>query len=191
MPVEVRGFKEAKKAFKAFQPDLAGNLNKEVRSFAQPVVRQAQGFVESEAGGLKNWVVGGSAKSFAASKPKERKGFPKFNASTVKRGIRFSTAPTRKNPNGFISIYRIINSNPAGAIYEWAGRNPPSSKKSSRPNFARQLGSMAGTGQMRGRVIFKAWDEDKGKAQSRIISAVDKTLRSFQSTMKKSVVVKN
>ena len=190
MPVEVRGLKEAKKALKSFNPDIEKNLNKEVRAFAAPVVRKAQGFVENSAGGLTNWTVAGSAKKFKESQPEKRKGFPKFNASTVRRGIRLSTKPTRRNNQGFVSIYRIVNSNAAGAIYETAGRKNANKGKSARPNFAKQMGSFGGRDMMRGRLIFKAWDEDKGVAQGRIVSAVDKTLRQFQSTMNKASVVR-
>lgn len=185
MPVEVRGLKESLKALKNLQPDIEKNLNREVRAFAAPVTRKAQSFVEQSAGGLTNWTVAGSAKKFKASQPEERKGFPKFNASTVKRGIRLSTRPTQRNRQGFISIYRIVNSNAAGAIYETAGRKNANHGKSARPNFAAAMGGLAGKDMMRGRLIFKAWDEDKGRAQGNILRAVDKTLMQFQRTARK------
>ena len=184
MPVEVRGLKGALKALKNLEPDVEKNLNKEVRAFAAPVVRKAQGFVENSAGGLTNWTVAGSAKKFKESQPAVRKGFPKFNASTVKRGIRFSTQPTRRNPRGFVSIYRIVNSDPAGAIYEWAGRTNANKGKSARPNFAASLAQMQGQGKLRGRVIYKAWDEDKGRAANNVIKAVNLTLTKFGKTVK-------
>lgn len=184
MPVEVRGFKETLKALKNLQPDIEKNLNKEVRAFVVPVVRHAQGFVDRSAGGLTNWTVVGSAKKFASSEPAIRKGFPKFNASTVKRGIRFSTKPTSRNRNGFISIYRIVNSNPAGAIYETAGRKLSNNSNSARPNFSKQLGGMTGADKMRGRLIYKAWNEDKGRAQTNVAKAINTTLLKFARTVK-------
>jgi len=187
MPVEVRGLKEAKKALKAFEPDLAVNLNKEVRAFAAPVVKEAKAFVDATAGGLTNW----QTKTMPKKGETARKGFPKFNASMVKRGIKFSSAPTRKNSSGFISLYRIINASAAGAIYETAGTKNLNSGKSARPNFSKQLGSTYGREKLRGRLIYRAWDEDKGKAQGRIVSAVDTTLRQLQVTMSHATVVKN
>ena len=184
MPVEVRGLKGALRALKNLEPDVEKNLNKEVRAFAAPVVRKAQGFVENSAGGLTNWTVAGSAKKFKESQPAVRKGFPKFNASTVRRGIRFSTRPTQRNSRGFVSIYRIVNSNAAGAIYETAGRKNANHGKSARPNFAAQMGGMAGRDMMRGRLIFKAWDEDKGRAANNVIKAVNLTLTKFGKTVK-------
>lgn len=185
MPVEVRGLKEAKKALKAFEPDLAKNLNKEVRAFAAPVVKHAQSFVEPSAGGLTNW----TTKMAPKKSDEPRKGFPKFNLAIVKRGIKFSTAPTRKNSRGFVTLYRIINASAAGAIYETAGTKNYNSKPSARPNFSKQLGSTYGKDKIKGRLIYRAWDEDKGKAQGKIVSAVDKTLREFQSTMSKTTAV--
>jgi len=180
MPVEVTGLKESLRALKKFEPDLEKNLNRQIRAFAAPVTRKAQGFVENNAGGLTNWVVGGSAKKFKESQLEKRKGFPKFNASTVKRGIRLSTIPTRRNRAGFISVYRIVNSNAAGAIYETAGRKGGGTGKSARPNFARQMGTLSGRDNMRGRVIFKAWEEDQGKAQGNILRAINFTLLNFK-----------
>ena len=184
MPIEVRGLKGALKALKNLEPDVEKNLNKEVRAFAAPVVTKSKGFVDSNAGGLTNWKVAGSAKKFKESQSIIRKGFPKFNASTVKAGIRFSTQPTKRNPRGFVSIYRIVNSNPAGAIYEWAGRTNANKGKSARPNFAAALSGMQGEGKLRGRVIFKAWDEDKGRAANNVIKAVNLTLMKFGKTVK-------
>jgi hypothetical protein len=185
MPVEVRGLKESLRALKNFQPDIEKNLNKEIRAFANPVIRNAQSFVDSSAGGLTNWTVGGSAKKFKESQPAERKGFPKFNASSVKRGIRLSTKPTQRNKNGFISVYRIVNSNAAGAIYETAGRKNANHGKSARPNFSNAIGEMAGREKMRGRLIFKSWEENKGHAQGNILKAIDKTLMQFHRTVSK------
>jgi hypothetical protein len=200
MPVEVRGLKETLRALKNFEPDVEKNLNKELRAFAAPVVKKSKGFIVAPSG-LSNWSVAGSAKSFKQSNPEVRKGFPKFNVSTARAGIRFSTKPTKRNSQGFISLYRIVNSTAAGAIYETAGRknpggqpwNPSSSSKkyshSKNPNagrhFINSLGALEGRGMMKGRSIFKAWEQDQGKAYGGIIKAVDSTLRSYERTAKK------
>ena len=203
MGVEVTGLREVVKAFKTFQPDIQKNLNKEVRAFAAPVVNKAKGFLEASPSGLSNWAVQGSAKKFKESQPEQRKGFPKFNASLAKRGIYLRTKPTKPNRQGFVSIFSIVNTDPAGAIYETAGRKNPSGqpwagrKKSGNhkyshslnpragEHFIKSLGSLEGSGMMRGRVIFKAWNENKGKAQGKILLAVDKTIKDFQKVVNK------
>ena len=191
MPVEVRGLKEARKALRSFAPDLEKNLNKQVHAFAAPVVNEAKGYVQASPGGLTNWIVGGSAAKFKKSTESKKGSFPKFNASEVKQGIRFSTAPTKRNSKGFISLYRILNSSRAGAIYERAGTVNKNHSKTARPNFNEQLGGYVGKPHMQGRLIFKAWAHDQGKTTGKVAKAVDDTLREFQAqTNTKSVVIK-
>lgn len=33
---------------------------------------------------------------------------------------------------------------------------------------------------MRGRVIYRAWEEDQGKAQDAVMRAIDKAIRAFE-----------
>ena len=41
MPVEIKGLAETLSAMRKFEPDLAKNLNKEVRSFLTPVQKKS------------------------------------------------------------------------------------------------------------------------------------------------------
>jgi hypothetical protein len=56
--------------------------------------------------------------------------FPKYDQAEAKRGVKYSTAPSKPNRRGFVSLARIINSSAAGAIYETAGRKSPSGQPS-------------------------------------------------------------
>ena len=106
--------------------------------------------------------------------------FPAWDSKIAKRGITFSTSPSKPNYRGFSYAASIRNKSAIGAIYERAGVAGPSSKKSSRPNFAQALGPMTGAGRLRGRAMFAAWNQDQGKATAAVIKALENAARNFK-----------
>lgn len=185
MPVEFAGVNELRKALKDYAPDLDKALKKELTALAKPIVNKARGYAPAVAP-LSNW-------------GREGGKFPSYNGALVKRGIRFSTARSKKNMQGFSSGVRIVNATAAGAIYETAGRkNPfgqpwvgpsgPSGKKYShsknkyagRDFIAAMGGEMKGKGADKGRLIYRAWEEDQGKTQDAMIKAVLRADAEFQ-----------
>jgi hypothetical protein len=186
MPVEFAGVNELRKALKEYAPDLDKALKKELVGLAKPIVNKARGYAPAVPP-LSNWGKGAGR-------------FPSYNAQTVKSGIRFSTAKSKKNNRGFSSSVRIVNATAAGAIYETAGRkNPfgqpwvgpkgPAGKRYSHsPNkyagrdfIAAMSGEMKGKGMDKGRLIYRAWEEDQGKTQDAMIRAILRTNDLFQS----------
>jgi hypothetical protein len=186
MPVEFAGVDELRKALKAYAPDLDKALKKELKGIAEPLVNKARGYAPALPP-LSNWGREGGC-------------FPSYNGALVKAGIRFSTARSRKNNQGFASSIRIVNATAAGAIYETAGRkNPfgqpwvgpagPAGKKYShsknkfagRDFIAAMGGEMKGRGEDKGRLIYRAWAEDQGKTQDAMVKAVLRTNALFQS----------
>ena len=200
MPVEVKGLDETLKALRQFEPDMAKNLNKEIRAAMTPVAKKAQSFVPSEIGGLSNWGFSSKGKKITArSSAFAQVGrFPKFNSSIVRRGIKITLGATRPNRNGFITFYRISNITAAGAIIETAGRKSGSRGQpwdptdsdhdvshSRNPNAGAWFIShmpqhLVGQKNMRGRLIYKAFEEDQGKAKARVMKALDKTIEDFK-----------
>jgi len=71
-----------------------------------------------------------------------------------------------------------INKSAAGAIYETAGR-----KSGITGNFTPRLGGqLVGKGQkMTGRAIFRAFEDDRGKAQDGVVKAIFKAKAKFDS----------
>ena len=184
MPVEFQGVDNLRKALKDYAPDLDKALKKELTALAKPVVNKARGYAPAVAP-LTNW-------------GREGGKFPTYNGSLVKRGIRFSTA-RKKNSRGFSSSVRIVNATAAGAIYETAGRkNPwgqpwvgpkgPAGKKYShsinkyagRDFNAAMGGVFKGKGEEKGRLIYRAWEEDQGKTQDAMIKAITRADAEFQ-----------
>ena len=190
MPVEIKGLAETLSAIRKFEPDLAKNLNKEVRAALTPVQKKAQGYFPANVSGLSNWMlktkgrkINSQTSAFAAVGH-----FPKYNRAIAARGIKIFLGKTRPNSKGFVTHYRISNITAAGAIYETAGRANGQSRRKYRspnPNAGRHFiesinaNEMAGEGKRRGRVLYNAWDEDQGKAFGHVIKAVDATIIEF------------
>jgi hypothetical protein len=109
--------------------------------------------------------------------------FPRYDAAEIKRGIVYRTGYGKPNSRGFRSLFRVRNNSAAGAIYETAGRKNPNGdpkSKSNNPNAGArfvQQGPLYGrktNGQdMRGRVIFRAWEQDEGKQLAAIFKAIE------------------
>lgn len=162
MPVEVRGAIATRKALKQFAPDLAKETTKEIANFLKPVVKNARGYAPSNADVPSGWVKRPNAGGRWAARS--------YDAAEVRRGITFKSTPSKPNRNGFRSLATIYNKSAAGAIYETAGR-----KSGNTGNFTPKLGGqLKGHGQkQQGRVIFRAVEEDQGKARAYIIKAVE------------------
>jgi hypothetical protein len=190
VPVEVKGLIEVTKAMRKLAPDMDKELSKTVRSILKPVVATARSYATPTIAGLSGWTFAGRGKKISAGNSSFRVGtFPKYNASEVRSGIKYSSAKSRPNRSGFTALYRIVNNSRAGAIYETAGRanfsGSPRSR-SSNPNagyhFNLALNNnspLKGTGKMEGRLIYRAWFEDNERTTKAVVKAVDGTLARF------------
>jgi len=163
MPVAVKGAVALRKSLRSFTPDLAKQLPKEMAIALKPVVKAARGYMPSESNTLSNW----KPRSFSEAR------FPTYNAKLVKAGIGYKTTPSKPNRRGFRSLARLFNKTAAGAIYETAGRKNPNSRFVT--NMNNKYGSkMKGENKFEGRGLYRAYDEDQGKAQDAVLRAIEK-----------------
>jgi hypothetical protein len=125
MPVELKGADKLRKALREFEPDLAKMTTKEMAAALKPITNKARGFMPSDASMLSGW----TSESSSVETTNYRH-FPKYSQTEAKRGIKYSTTPSRPNKRGFVSLARIINTSAGGAIYETAGRKSPSGQPS-------------------------------------------------------------
>ena len=174
MPVSVKGAIGLRKALRAYSPDLAKGLTKEMGAALKPVVRQAKGFLPSDSQILSNW---------AGTATRADKKFPQYNQATARKGVAYKTSPSKPNRKGFRSLATIFNKSAAGAIYETAGR------KNGNSVFVRNLDNkyparLAGEQKMRGRVIYRAWEENQGKATAGVLRAIERASATFQARSK-------
>jgi hypothetical protein len=179
MQIELRGNADLRKALRRFAPDLEKSLKVEMKRGLAPVAKAARGFVPSNSP-LSGW----SGRSFSEGK------FPIFNASTIKSKIGYTTAVSKPNRQGFSTMARVFNDSRAGAIYESAGRNgdqgqpwvgpkgPAGNRYSHSRNpkageqFIGAFPPLSGSLKGRGRLIFKAWAQDKGRAEGIVNKAI-------------------
>lgn len=196
--IEIRGNADLRKAMRRFTPDLEKALSKELREALLPVVRQAKGFVTSDSP-MSGWA-GGNAKGITAKSSMFRIGqFPLYNSTIIKAGIAYRTTPSAINENGFSSMASIQNRSAAGAIYEGAGRANPQGQpwvgpkagsrsnkvsKSNNPQAGRQfienLPPLVSSLKGRGRLIYRAWAANQGRAEGAAMKAIDKALTQFR-----------
>ena len=160
MPTEVKGAVALRKSLRRFAPELAKETQKEITGFLKPVVRQARGFVPSNGEMPSGWLLGTQKGKW------ERIA---FDSSLVKRGITYKTTPSRANRRGFRALASILNKSAAGAIYETAGRKSGVQGRFT-PNLGGQLSGQ--TQKMRGRAIYRAYEQDQGKAKAAVINAI-------------------
>jgi len=195
MPTEVKGLIELKKALKDYAPELATQLDDQIAIALGGVVKKAQSYVPNESP-LSNW----SYRKRSEKNAEGLRKFPLFNAAKVVKNIKYSSVPRKTNRRGFKAVYFIINKSAEGAIYETAGRKNPAGQPwvgrkgdprnheishSNNPqagaDFIQAMGelkqgnieSSTKRGRyMKGRLIYRAWAEDGGKANSAVLNAI-------------------
>jgi hypothetical protein len=125
MPVELKGADNLRKALRKFEPDLAKATTKEMGAALKPITNKARGYMPSNSQMLSGWT---SATSSADTT--NYRHFPKYDQTEAKRGVKYSTSPSKPNKRGFVSLARIMNTSAGGAIYETAGRKNPQGQPS-------------------------------------------------------------
>jgi hypothetical protein len=134
MPVELKGADKLRKALKEFEPDLAKKTTKEMSAALKPITNRARGYMPSNTAMLSGWTSATSSENTVKYRV-----FPKYDQAEAKRGVKYSTRPSKPNKRGFVSLARIVNTSAGGAIYETAGRLNPSgqpSQASTRGKFS-------------------------------------------------------
>ena len=200
MPVDVTGALELRKALKKFAPDLAKESQKEISGLLRTITSRAKGFVPSEAplSGWGNAVGVWADRVYDASEIKRGITYSAAPSKPNKRGFRSMATIYNKSAAG--AIYETAGrKNPNGAPSQASTRGKFSSykdtsnrvNKSANPNAGKQFIDSMGTmykaqrqqGQvgrvsrkMNGRLIFRAWGEDQGKVNAKIIKAIEKSL---------------
>lgn len=170
MPVSVKGAVELRKALKAFTPDLAKGLTKDMAQAMKPVAKIARGYMPSDSQVLSNWGISGN-KINASTSAFATNAFPKYLASAVKANVGFKSTPSKPNSRGFRSLAQLFNKSRAGAIYEVAGTKNPDSVFVKNQEF-KYPSTVKGKGNRTGRGLYRAYEEDNGKAYDAVRKAI-------------------
>ena len=201
MPLNITGVESTLKAMRKFDKDLTKQMNIEIKAAMLTIRDKARGDVpQGFPTYLSGWEKRGKVQSQAVFNTSGRvRKFPLFDTAEVKDGIVYRQGKSIQNRQGYRAQYYVRNNSPAGAIYETAGRKFPngqpwvgpkgSGKDVSRSNnpdagklFIGAMGGLYGKGYDRGRLIFKAWEQDQGKATLAVTKAIDKAINVFNAT---------
>ena len=161
MPASVKGAVNLRRALRAYTPDLAKALPKEVAAALKPITKSAKGYLPDNGSVLSGWL----------ARENSQARFPSYDAKIAKAGIGYKTTPSKPNRRGFRSLARVFNKSAAGAIYETMGRKTPDSRfvRNQNSKFSQ---SMKGDGKMEGRALFRAYEENNGKARDAVLKAI-------------------
>jgi hypothetical protein len=161
MPASVKGAVELRKALRKFTPDLAKETQKEIKTALTPIAKSAKGYVPDRGSVLSGWL----------PRQMSEATFPTFNPSLVKSGIGYKTSPSKPNSRGFRSLAQVFNKTRAGAIYERMGKLSPDSKFVLNQD-GKFRAPLRGKNRMQGRVLYRAYDENNGKARESVLKAI-------------------
>jgi hypothetical protein len=190
MPVELKGLANTKRAMRQFAPDLYKQMNDELKAIMLPVRNEARGYVPFKQ-------VSGWMNQHGTWENRV------FDAAAVKKGIVYTQGKSKANEAGFQSSYIVYNKTAAGAIYETAGRKNPAGQPwvgrkgiagkryshSSNPKAGMQFinslgGQLVGGGKTKGRLIYRAWAHQNGKAIPAGIKAINRAITEFNKRAK-------
>jgi hypothetical protein len=161
MPASVKGAVALRKSLRAFAPDLAKETQKEMAGALKPITKTAKGYFPDDGQVLSGWL----------ARENSQARFPSYNGRLVKAGVGYKTSPSKPNRRGFRSLARVFNKTAAGAIYETMGRKTPTSRFVQNQN-SKYGSSMKGDGKMQGRALFRAYEENNGKARDAVLKAI-------------------
>jgi len=161
MPASVKGAVELRKALRKFTPDLAKETQKQIKTALVPITKSAKGYVPDRGQILSGWLPRQTSEAT----------FPTFNPALVKSGIGYKTTPSKANSRGFKSLARVFNKTRAGAIYERMGKLSPDSKFVINQD-GKFRAPLKGKNRMQGRVLYRAYDENNGKARQAVLDAI-------------------
>lgn len=162
MPASIKGGIALRKSLRKFTPDLAKALPKEIGAALKPITKAARGYLPDDSQVLSGWL----------PRPNSQGRFPTYTARIARAGIGYKTTPSKPNRRGFRSLARVFNKTAAGAIYETAGRKTPESRFVQN-QMNKFNAPMKGTDKMQGRALFRAYEENNGKARDAVLKAIN------------------
>jgi hypothetical protein len=162
MPATVKGAVNLRKALREFTPDLSKKLPKEIATALKPITKSAKGYLPDRGEVLSGWL----------PRQMSEATFPAFEPRVVKSGVGYKTTPSKPNSRGFRSLARVFNKTAAGAIYETMGRKTSQSRFVQNQD-AKYSSQMKGRDKMQGRALFRAYEENNGKARVAVLKAIE------------------
>jgi len=165
--VVLTGVKETRQALLQFDKDAVKAFDKVINSELKNAKIDAQGFVKSEPP-LSGW------NTQPARNPRTRGGvgWPQWDQSIIRAGISSSKAEGKVRGDYTTSAAALKNRSAAGVIYELAGR-----RSRGTGTFIKNIEGKVGNAS---RLVWKAVDKHRDKAQENISKALDDAKKKLQ-----------
>lgn len=169
------GIKETNDALKEFDKAAARKFNKVINDELSRAEKSADNLVVQFSSSVSGTPMRGWRKT-SATNPRTRggAGWPAWDINAIQAGITKSRAQGKVRGNYSTSAGALINKDPAGAIFEVAGRTPGSARKN---QFIRYLSNSFGKAS---RLIWAVVDKDKEEIQRRVAAALDEAKKTLQ-----------
>jgi len=200
MATQVKGVKELRYALRNFEPDLAKELQDEMVFFLKPIVKKARGYIPSDFT-PSHWRADsktGKWPIYNATLMRRGIGFKTTPSKPNRRGFSYAASINNKTASG--SIFETAGRKNPGGMPKAPKGTPRTNKNFSHSNNPlagsqfisaldnasplKQGNTRSGSGRrgryMVGRLIFRAWAEDQGKANAAIMKALQNAANNFK-----------
>lgn len=175
--IVLSGIKETQDALKQFDKAAAKKFNKVINDELTSAERKADNLVVQFTNPVYGTPMRGWRKIPAAN-PRTRggAGWPAWDVNAIQAGITKSRAQGKVRGDYTTSAGALVNKDPAGAIFEVAGRRG----NASRNQFIRYLSNSFGKAS---RLIWAVVDKDKEEIQKRVAAALEDAKKTLQNNL--------
>jgi hypothetical protein len=200
MATQLKGVKELRYALRNFEPDLAKELQDEMVFFLKPIVKKARGYIPSDFT-PSHWRADsktGKWPIYNATLMRRGIGYKTTPSKPNRRGFSYAASINNKTASG--SIFETAGRKNPGGMPKAPKGTPRTNKNFSHSNNPlagsqfiaaldnasplKQGNTRTGSGRrgryMVGRLIFRAWAEDQGKANAAIMKALQNAADNFK-----------
>jgi hypothetical protein len=177
MPVVLLGLHDTIDDLKRFDKDAAKKFNKIVNSTLDQAKVEAIGYVPETP--MSGWQTKASTK--AKKTTRGGQGWPAWNAETVRAGIKKSRAQGKVRGDYTTSAGALLNTDPAGAIFEIAGRIEGKETTARGKQFKANLERFSKAS----RVVWRAVDRNQAAFETRIYIALEEAKKDLQTALDK------
>lgn len=177
--IVLTGIKETVDALKQFDKAAARKFNKVINSELSRAEKSADSLVVQFSSSINGTPMRGWRKTSATnprSGTRGGAGWPAWDINAIQSGITKSRSQGKVRGDFTTSAGALINKDPAGAIFEVAGRKGNASKN----QFIRYLGNNFGKAS---RLIYSVVDRERDAIQKRVAAALDEAKKTLQNNL--------
>ena len=200
MATTLKGASQLRTALRKFEPDLAKELQDEMAAFLKPIVKKARGYVPSDftPSHWRGETKTGKWPIYNATLMRRGIGYKTTPTKPNRRGFSYAASIANKTASG--AIFETAGRKNPGGMQKAPKGTPRTNKNFSHSNnpqagaqFIRALenaspiaqgNTRTGSGRrgryMKGRLIYRAWAEDGGKANAAVIKAIEGAAAKFR-----------